>query len=107
MATQATTSSTITIQGTGFYPSGSVNIVFTTNAGTTTTVTTTASSSGAISVSVSAASINGILTATSLSMYAVDESYNVQSNTVSLALNPITVNPVLAQPTGSITVVTY
>ena len=105
--TNASTSSTITIVGTGFYPSGSATLTFTTNAGTATTYTMVASAAGAVSDAISASSINGIGTATSLSLYATDITTGDRSNTVQIQLTNIVVNPVLTQPTGSITVVTY
>jgi hypothetical protein len=92
MAVGASTSSTLTIAGSGFYPSGSATITVTASGGAVTTYTFNADATGAISGVISCASISGILTASLISIFATDNTYGVESNTVQV---PIEVTPLL------------
>ena len=96
----ASTSSSLVVSGSGFYPMGSMLLTFRTDDGVNTTYSATADSLGSIIDSISCSTINGILTASYVDLFATDSTYGVQSNTVRVAVNQTT-NPTITitQPT--------
>jgi uncharacterized membrane protein len=100
---------TMNISGTGFYPNGNVTVMITPYTGSTAgavyTQTGTASATGTIAISIPISSIPGAGTATTFQMYVTDIYTGAVSNTVTIPLTQITVNPQLVGPTGGITFV--
>jgi hypothetical protein len=77
-----TQTSSLNISGSGFYPSGSANIVITTNKNDTTSYAISSDSTGSIADTISVSSITGVTSASSLTVMAQDVKRNINSNSI-------------------------
>jgi hypothetical protein len=100
-------SQTAKFTGTGFSQGGSVNFTLKTDAGITTPISVTATSTGSCSASIPVTQINGVYTATTVSIQAEDMATLDMSNTISESVTTINVAPTITGPSTPIQIITY